>query len=115
MAQEDRAAKVEKLFVAMSLEEKLGQLTMIRPGEDPNFAASEVRCGRVGSILDLHGAAAVRALQEVAVKETRLRIPLIFGLDVLHGYETIFPIPLAEAAAMEPARRAPCRQTPERG
>ncbi len=97
MAQDDEPAKLEKLIAAMSLEEKLGQLTMIREDE------AEVRSARAGSVLDLQEPARIRKLQEVALKETRLGIPVLFALDVLHGYETIFPIPLAEAAAMDPA------------
>ncbi len=96
MAQDGRPAKVEKLIAAMSLEEKLGQLTMIRADE------TEVRRARAGSILDLQEPAGIHKLQEIALKETRLGIPLLFALDVLHGYETVFPIPLGEAAAMDP-------------
>ena len=88
---------VAKLLGGMSLEEKLGQLTMIRADE------AEVRNGRAGSILDLQEPARIHKLQEIALGETRLGIPLLFALDVLHGYGTIFPIPLAEAAAMDPA------------
>ena len=80
---------------AMSLEEKLGQLTMIRADE------AEIRNGRAGSILDLQEPGVIRKLQEIALKETRLGIPLLFALDVLHGFETIFPIPLGETAAMD--------------
>ena len=81
----------------MSLEEKLGQLTMIRADE------TEVRNGRAGSILDLQEPALIHKLQEAAVKKSRLGIPLLFALDVLHGHDTIFPVPLGEAAAMDPA------------
>jgi beta-glucosidase len=85
------------LLGAMSLEEKLGQLTMIRADE------AEVRNGRAGSILDLQEGALIHKLQEAALNETRLGIPLLFALDVLHGHDTIFPVPLGEAAAMDPA------------
>ncbi len=97
MAQDSRPAKIEKLIAAMSLGEKLGQLTMVRADE------ASVRSGRAGSILDLQEPAGIHKLQEIALKETRLGIPLLFALDVLHGYETVFPVPLAEAAAMDPA------------
>ena len=70
-----------KLLGGMSLEEKLGQLTMIRADE------AEVRNGRAGSILDLQEPARIHKLQEIALGETRLGIPLLFALDVLHGYE----------------------------
>jgi beta-glucosidase len=88
---------IGNLLGGMSLEEKLGQLTMIRADE------AEVRKGRAGSILDLQEPAVIHKLQQIAAGETRLGIPLLFALDVLHGYDTIFPIPLAEAAAMDPA------------
>ncbi|MFZ0569671.1 MAG: glycoside hydrolase family 3 N-terminal domain-containing protein [Rhodomicrobium sp.] len=97
MAQDDQTAEIERLIASMSLEEKLGQLTMIREDE------AEIRAARAGSVLDLQEPARIRKLQEAALKETRLGIPVLFALDVLHGYETIFPIPLAEAAAMDPA------------
>ncbi len=96
MTQAGLPATLEKLIAAMSLEEKLGQLTMIREDE------AQVRGSRAGSILDLQDESRIRKLQEIAVNETRLGVPLLFALDVLHGYETIFPIPLAEAAAMDP-------------
>jgi beta-glucosidase len=85
------------LLGAMTLEEKLGQLTMIRPD------GAEVRSGRAGSILDLQEPAVIHNLQEAALKETRLGIPLLFALDVLHGHDTTFPVPLGEAAAMDPS------------
>ena len=97
MDQDALPARIEKLLSAMSLEEKLGQLTMIREDE------AQIAKGRAGSVLDLQDPARVRKLQEIALEKTRLGIPLLFSLDVLHGYETVFPVPLAEAAAMEPA------------
>ncbi|MGO8952901.1 MAG: glycoside hydrolase family 3 N-terminal domain-containing protein [Rhodomicrobium sp.] len=96
MTQDDVPAKLEKLVAAMKLEEKLGQLTMIREDE------AQILSGRAGSILDLQEPARIRKLQEIALNKTRLGIPLLFSLDVLHGYETIFPIPLGEVAAMDP-------------
>jgi beta-glucosidase len=101
-------ANVETLLQAMSLEEKLGQLTMIRADfgqQGPELGPDrllEIRAGRAGSVLDLKGTHIIHAGQKVAVEESRLRIPLLFTLDVLHGYETIFPIPLGEAAAFDP-------------
>jgi beta-glucosidase len=100
-------ANVEALLQAMSFEEKLGQLTMIRADFGEHGAElgpgklSEIRKGRAGSVLDLKGAQGIRVGQKVALEESRLRIPLLFTLDVLHGYETIFPIPLGEAASFD--------------
>lgn len=104
---------IAKLLGEMSLEEKLGQLTMIRADE------AEVRNARAGSVLDLQEPARIHKLQEIAA-ETRLGIPLLFALDVLHGYRTIFPIPLAEASAMdaglwEAAARTAARETAAAG
>ena len=93
----------------MTLEEKLGQLTILSADftvTGPTWSrhvAADVRAGRVGSLFNLWGRDAVRAAQRAAVEETRLGIPLFFGLDVIHGFRTIFPIPLAEAGAFDPA------------
>ncbi len=103
------AARIDDLLKAMTLDEKLGQLTMIRADFGEAGAKlgpdklQEIRAGRAGSVLDLKGAENIQAGQKVAVEELRLGAPLLFTLDVLHGYETIFPIPLAEAAAFDPA------------
>src|SRR5262245_51673756 len=100
---------IEKLLQDMTLEEKLGQLTMSgggdvvhsNPVEDARLL-DDIRAGRVGSLVGAHGVATTTRLQRIAVDETRLRIPLIFGFDVLHGYRSIFPVPLGEAAAFDP-------------
>ena len=100
--------RIEGLLSGMSLEEKIGQLTMVRGGagasgpELSDTQLDDARAGRVGSILDVGTHPGIRRAQEVAVKESRLGIPLLVTLDVLHGYETIFPIPLGEAAAFDP-------------
>ncbi len=92
----------------MTLEEKIGQLTMVRGGngaggpELSDAQLDDARAGRIGSILDIWARDGIRRAQEVAVNESRLGIPLLVTLDVLHGYETIFPIPLGEAAAFDP-------------
>jgi beta-glucosidase len=102
------AAQDEALLAAMTLEEKVGQLTMLTagltvtgPGGVRDHLAG-IRAGRVGSLLNLRRRARVREAQRVAVEETRLGVPLIFGFDVLHGHRTVFPIPLGEAAAFDP-------------
>src|ERR1041385_4972426 len=95
--------KIDSLLARMTLEEKLGQLNQLSVDNVPTPEQLDlVRKGLVGSFLNLTGAAATRDAQTVAVKESRLHIPLIFGHDVIHGYRTIFPIPLGEAASWDP-------------
>jgi beta-glucosidase len=100
--------RIEKLLDAMTLEEKIGQLTMVAAGyavTGPVLAsevAEDIRAGRIGSLLNIWGAPDVRAMQQIAVQQTRLGIPLLIGFDVVHGHKTIFPIPLAEAASFDP-------------
>src|SRR3954454_22383730 len=101
-------AQVDDLLAAMTLEEKIGQLTMVTaelavtgPGVTPDYAAA-IREGRVGSMLNLWGRERTREAQRWALEETRLGIPLVFGFDTVHGQRTVFPIPLAEAAAFDP-------------
>lgn len=102
-------AFVEALLSKMTLEEKLGQLNQ-PPGLGNNTGPKamaggeeQVRKGQIGSFLGTHGAALTCRLQRIAVEESRLGIPLLFGYDVIHGYRTIFPVPLAEAASFDPA------------
>lgn len=101
--------KVDSVLALMTLEEKIGQMTLyttdwgstgptIRPGY-----ADDIRSGRCGALFNSHTAAFTRELQRVAVEESRLKIPLLFGYDVIHGYKTIFPIPLGEAASWDMA------------
>ena len=105
----DHDTAIKELLGRMTPVEKFGQLQQLAwgfhtgpggPGtEDVESAA---RAGRVGSVLNLMGAANANALQRIAVEESRLGIPLLYGLDVIHGYWTTFPIPLAQAAAFDP-------------
>lgn len=100
------AHKVDSVLALMTLEEKLGQLNQISGpwrGEIDQEHQALLKKGLVGSFLNIVGAEKTRQAQEIAVKESRLRIPLIFGLDVIHGFQTTFPIPLAEAATWDPA------------
>jgi len=104
--QPDIERRVEALLARMTLEEKLGQLQ--QSGGDVNGKANSdlleaARAGRLGSTLGVRGARNANELQRAAVEESRLKIPLIFGFDVIHGYRTIFPIPLGEAASWDPA------------
>jgi len=103
-AQQPRAEqKIDSLVARMTLEEKLGQLNQLSVDGQPNAEqVALVRKGLVGSLFNLTGAAATHDAQQVAVTDSRLHIPLIFGQDVIHGYRTIFPIPLGEAASWDP-------------
>src|SRR5213083_316991 len=95
---------IDSLLARMTLEEKLGQLNL--PSVDGRPSAEQldmVRRGQVGGFLNLTGAAATREAQQVAVTQSRLHVPLLLGYDVIHGYRTTFPIPLAEAATWDPA------------
>lgn len=94
---------IDSLLARMTLEEKLGQLNLITAdGRASPEQLDQVRRGLVGGFLNVSGADAARAAQRVAVEESRLKIPLLLGLDVIHGYRTVFPIPLAEAGTWNP-------------
>ena len=96
--------RVEALLAQMTLEEKVGQLTQIAGGLFPGAKPEEaLRKGGAGSILWLNDTKKFNELQKVAVEESRLKIPVLFGLDVIHGYRTIFPVPLAMAASWDPS------------
>ena len=103
--------KVSALLKQMTLEEKIGQMNQYNgfwdltgPAPSSGNAAKKydhLRKGYVGSMLNLRGVENVRKIQKIAVEETRLGIPLIIGFDVIHGYETLSPIPLAESASWD--------------
>ena len=103
--------KVDALLKQMTLEEKIGQMNqysgfwdLTGPAPSSGNAAKKyehLRKGYVGSMLNLRGVKNVRKIQKIAVEETRLGIPLIIGFDVIHGYETLSPIPLAESASWD--------------
>ena len=105
--------KVDALLGQMSLEEKVGQLNQYSTIIDLTGPAptqgeqkamyDQVRQGQVGSLMNVTGAEATRKAQQLAVEGSRLKIPLIFGLDVIHGYRTMFPVPLGEAASFDMA------------
>jgi beta-glucosidase len=96
----------DSILRLMTLDEKLGQLNQL-PGGGQQISANDrqaLRAGRVGSFLNVFGADFTRELQRIAVTETRLKIPLLFAHDVIHGFRTIFPVPIAEAASFDSAR-----------
>ncbi len=98
--------RVNALLAQMTLEEKLGQLQQLDGEANGNFRPEHlelVRKGLLGSTLNVRGAQRTNQLQRVAMTESRLKIPVLFGFDVIHGYRTIFPIPLAEASSWDPS------------
>ena len=98
------SAKVEALLKKMSLEEKIGQLNQVGGAEfapGPK-AEDQIRKGGAGSVLWLNNTKKFNELQKIAIEESPSGIPLLFALDVIHGYRTIFPVPLAMAASWDP-------------
>ena len=101
-------ARVEKLLARMTLEEKIGQLVQYSAGQPTGPGTGRtgdddmIRKGQVGSLFNVTGADKVNALQKIAIEQSRLHIPLIFGLDVIHGFRTTFPIPLGMASTWNP-------------
>lgn len=119
--------KVDSVMNRMTLEEKIGQLSQLTgdgevtgPVTLNNSYQNQIREGMVGSMLNVNGAEYTRKIQKIAVEESRLGIPLIFGYDVIHGYKTIFPVPLGESAswdleAIEKASRIAAREATAAG
>ena len=95
--------KVDELVRKMTLEEKLGQMNQISSWGNIEDMSNLVRKGQIGSILNEVEPARINAMQKVAMEESRLRIPLLIARDVIHGFKTIFPIPLGQAASFNPA------------
>jgi beta-glucosidase len=98
--------RVNALLARMTLEEKLGQLQQLDGEGNGNFRPEHldlIRKGLLGSTLNVRGAQRTNQVQRVAVNESRLKIPVLFGFDVIHGYRTIFPIPLGEASSWDPS------------
>lgn len=127
VAQDKKIEKrIDSVLKLMTLDEKIGQLNQYTGDRDatgpitnnPN-KLKDIRDGKLGSMLNVRGAKETREVQEVAM-QSRMKIPLIFGLDVIHGYRVTFPIPLAEAASwdlaeMENAARVAARETAASG
>ena len=102
-------AFIGKLMSKMTLSEKIGQLNL-QPGGDVSTGGAMdtelsglIARGELGAVLNTVGRDKIRAMQQIAVEKTRLGIPLLVGLDVIHGYQTIFPIPLAQSCSWNPA------------
>lgn len=103
--------RVDSVLALMNLSEKVGQLVQYSGGwatgaatARPSEGSDElIRKGRVGSFLNVTGAEATRKFQKIAIEESRLKIPLIFGLDVIHGFRSTFPVPIAEACSWNPS------------
>ena len=100
---------VDSLLARMTLDEKVGQLNMTPADWNqtgphaPAGGEQQVREGKIGSFLGLWGAAPTREMQRIAVEGSRLHIPLLFAQDVIHGWRTVFPVSLAEAASFDTA------------
>lgn len=100
---------IDSLMARMTLDEKIGQLNLPVSGDIVTGQAGssdigrKVREGKVGGLFNIKGVEKIRAIQEIAVRESRLRIPLLFGMDVIHGYQTVFPIPLGLTATWDMA------------
>jgi beta-glucosidase len=91
--------RVDALLAQMTLDEKIGQLTQIGPEKGEDL----IRSGKAGSVLWTIDSELIQKLQHIAVDESRLKIPLLIGYDVIHGFRNVFPVPLAMAASWDPA------------
>ena len=94
--------QIDQLLAKMTLAEKIGQMNQVSAGGDVSRYAESLRNGQVGSILNEVDPARINEFQRIAVEESRLGIPLLVGRDVIHGFHTVFPIPLGLAATFDP-------------
>jgi len=113
---QENLSRVDALIARMTIEEKAGQLNLmndpfrwrpegVNPGDaldsDQSQTAADIKAGRIGALFNGVGAATTRYVQEMAVRESRLGIPLLFAADIIHGLKTTFPVPLGEAASWD--------------
>ncbi len=96
--------KIEALLAKMTLEEKIGQMGQV--AETTDSTRAQLKKGLIGSMLSITDTALINEFQRLNLENSRLKIPVIFGFDVIHGFKTIFPIPLAEAASWDPGTAA---------
>lgn len=105
---------VDDLMAKMTLKEKIGQLNLMVAGDITTGGAmdtkvgSDIAAGNMGGVFNIKGLDKIKALQDIAIKESRLGIPLLVGMDVIHGYETIFPIPLALSCSWDTKAMETC-------
>ncbi len=96
----DIDSRIELLLRLMTLEEKIGQLNLPSAGAfvtgaaESSDIAKKIEEGKVGGLFNIKSVASIKEMQKIAVEKSRLKIPLIFGMDVIHGYQSVFPIPL---------------------
>ena len=95
-------AKIDRLLSQMTLAEKIGQMNQVSAGVDVSHYAESLRKGQIGSVLNVVSPEAINEMQRICVEESRLGIPLLVARDVIHGFHTIFPIPLGLAATWDP-------------
>ena len=101
--QDSTEKRINDLISKMTLEEKIGQMNQLSYDARSNTLEDRIRKGEVGSLLNIVNTEELNRLQKIAMEESRLGIPLIIGRDVIHGFKTIFPIPLGQAASFNPA------------
>src|SRR5215510_2605827 len=102
--EDDIESRINALLRQMTVAEKLGQLQQLDGEANGNYRPEHldmIRKGSLGSTLNVRGARRVNELQRIAMNESRLKIPMLFAFDVIHGYRTIFPVPLGEAASWD--------------
>jgi beta-glucosidase len=101
-AQHNIENRIENMLSKMSLRQKIGQMNQVNARKPDERLYQQIRDGEVGSILNAEDPALLNQLQKIAVDESRSGIPLVFARDVIHGFKTIFPIPLGQAASFNP-------------